>query len=411
MHFKIKLILTILLFIPLCATAIEEIVLNEDTTKGSEKFNIETFIQQPYSFSFRNYRAKLEEKGIDFQSSYIIDTFAINNRSKHIKKGTYQGLYNLSLDLDFDKMKLYKGGKFHILYQVGNKGINSMEFLNSYSDLSSYDPMKSINQISELHYEQSFKDDIFNIKIGKQDANSDFQALNNGFEFLNLSFSYLDNTPMPLYPSQQMGIRARLKLPNEIYIQDGFYDGNLKIGAAPKSFFTGKNNYFNMTEVYKIMHFKEKEGKYLIGNWIKTGKYDSYKDSIERNNYGFYAGFEQKITDRFEDKSGGLSIFSQFGYARSDINDVPYYYGAGLIFKGITKKRKEDLIGLAFGWHQFNRYLHRSENSTAEKVIELFYKIKLTEFFYIQPDVQYIIKPYGVEKNALAVGLRSCIVF
>ncbi len=408
MHYKI---LMIILFLALPSFAIEEILLEKEKSVKSEKFNIETFIHQPYLFSFRNYRAKLEEKGIDFQSSYIIDTFAINNRSKRIKKGTYQGLYNLSLDLDSTKMKLYKGGKFHILYQVGNKGVNSMEFLNSYSDLSSYDPMKSINQISELYYEHSFKDDIFNIKIGKQDANADFQALNNGFEFLNLSFSYLDNTPMPLYPSQQTGVRVRLKLPKEIYIQDGFYDGNLKIGANPKSFFTGENNYLNMTEVYKITHFKGKEGKYLIGNWIKTGKYDSYKDSTERNNYGFYFGFEQKLTNRFDDKSGGLSVFSQFGYAQGDINDVPYYYGTGLIFKGISEKRKEDLIGLAFGWHQFNRYLHRIENNTAEKVIELFYKIKLTEFFYIQPDIQYIIKPYGIEKNAFTIGLRSCIMF
>ena len=404
-------ILSVVLCFSIPAFAVEEIELQKNEPLKSEKFNIETFKLQPYLFSFKGYRNKLQERGIDIQSSYMINTFAMRNRARHSGKGTYQGLYNLSLDLDSEKMKLYKGGKFHILYQAGNKGINSMEFLNSYSDLSSYDPMQSINQISELYYEHSFKDDIFNIKIGKQDANSDFQALDTGFEFLNLSFSYLDNTPMPLFPSQQMGVRARLKLPHDIYIQDGFYDGNLSAGASPKSFFTGKNNYLNMTEVYKLTNFKGKGGKYLIGGWIKTGKYDTNKDSIGRNNYGFYAGFEQKLTYRFEDKSGGLSIFSQFGYSRGDINDVPYYYGAGLVFKGITENRKDDSIGLAFGWHQFNRFLHRTENSTAEKVIELFYKIKLTEFFYIQPDVQYIIKPYGTEKNAFAVGLRSCIVF
>ena len=166
-----------------------------------------------------------------------------------------------------------------------------------------------------------------------------------------------------------------------------------------------------MIEVYKITNFKGKEGKYQIGSWIKTGKYQTYTDNFERNNYGFYSGFEQKLTDKFDDKSGGLSIFSQFGYARSNINDVPYYFGAGLVFKGITQKRKQDSIGFAFSWHQFNRHLHRMENSTAEKVLELFYKIKLTELFYIQPDIQYIIKPYGSEKNAFSFGLRSCIVF
>ena len=55
-----------------------------------------------------------------------------------------------------------------------------------------------------------------------------------------------------------------------------------------------------MTEIYKLTDFKGKEGKYLIGDWIKTE---------EKENYGIYAGFEQKLTDRFEDKSGGLSLF------------------------------------------------------------------------------------------------------
>lgn len=408
MHYKILPILFLLLALP--AFSIEEDVIYPDFESETPKKA--SIMNSPYALGdFKGYRTKLEDMGIDFQSSYIIDSFVMRNQEKHSTKGTYQGLYNLSLDLDFEKMEAIKGGKFHILYQVGNKGTSSADFLNTYSDINSYNPVKSINQISELYYEQSIKDDVFNLKIGKQDANMDFQALDTGFEFLNLSFSYLDNTPMPLFPSQQMGARARIKLPNEFYIQDGFYDGNLTIGANPKSFFTGKNHYLNMTEIYKLTDFKGKEGKYLIGDWIKTGKYDSYKDKTERNNYGIYAGFEQKLINRFEDNSGGLSMFGQFGYARNSINDVPYYGGGGFIFKGITKKRKDDSIGLAFGWHQFDRQLHKLENKTSEKVIELFYKIKLTEFLYIQPDIQYIIKPNGTDKNALVFGIRSCIVF
>ena len=78
---------------------------------------------------------------------------------------------------------------------------------------------------------------------------------------------------------------------------------------------------------------------------------------------------------------------------------------------GVSEKRKGDAIGVAFGWHQFDKELRDLDNSKSEKVIELFYKIKLAEFLFVQPDIQYIIKPSGNEKNALAVGLRSCIVF
>ena len=408
MRFKILPVLFFLITLP--SFSIEEDIIYPDFENiPPQKLSV---TDRPYALGdFKGFRTKLEDKGINIQSSYIIDSFVMRNQTKKSTKGTYQGLYNLSLDLDFGKMEAIKGGKFHILYQVGNKGTSSAEFLNSYSDINSYNPIKSINQISELYYEQSIKDDLFNLKIGKQDANVDFQALDTGFEFLNLSFSYLDNTPIPLFPSQQMGVRARLKLPNEFYIQNGFYDGNLDIGANPKSFFTGKNNYLNMTELYKLTDFKGKEGKFLIGNWIKTGKYDSYKNEQIRNNYGLYAGFDQKILNWFEDNSGGINVFGQFGYARNSINDVPYYGGGGLVFKGITKKRKGDSVGLAFGWHQFDKALHNLENKTAEKVVELFYKIKITEFLYIQPDIQYIIKPNGTDKNAFALGIRSSIVF
>ena len=402
-----KIFITVIaLLIPFQVYAID------DVPADGGSFSLESFIQSPYLFGdLGGLRSGLEEKGIDIQSSYLIDSFVMNSRSKKSTKGTYQGLYSLSVDLDSEKMNLYKGGRLHLLYQVGNKGVSSMEFLNSYSDINSYDPMKSINQLSELYYEHSFKDDLLNIKIGKQDANMDFQALDTGFEFLNLSFSFIDNTPMPLFPSQQTGVRARLKLPKEIYIQDGFYDGNLAIGANPKSFFNGKNGYFNISEIYKLTDFSGKEGKYLAGGWIKTGDFESFESAVHRNNYGFYAGFEQKLTDRFEDKSGGLKVFGQFGYARNSINEVPYYGGIGLVFKGITEKRKEDSVGLALGWHQFDRQLKRSEHKTSEKVLELFYKIKLTNFWYIQPDFQYILNTGGGGKNSFAIGLRSCIVF
>ena len=398
---KLFLVLIYISYLPVFAIDENAITLDEGA-EAPKTEKIKGYIEESPYLVNPKYRTKLEDRGIDIQSSYMTNSFVMRNRENHSTKGTYQGLYNLSVDLDSEKLNLYKGGKLHILYQVGNKGRNSMEFLNTYSDMSSYDPMKSINQISELYYEQSIKEDLLNLKIGKQDANADFQALNTGFEFLNLSFSFIDNTPMPLFPSQQMGVRARIKLPKEIYIQNGFYDGNLKIGAGPKSFFTGENDYLNMTEIYKLTDFKGKEGKYLVGDWIKTS---------DKTNYGFYAGFEQKLTDKFEDKSGGLTAFGQFGYGRNSINDVPYYAGGGFVFKGITKKRKEDSVGIAFGWHQFNETLHKTEHKTAEKVIELFYKIKLTEFLYIQPDIQYIMKPSGSEKDAFALGLRTCITF
>ena len=251
---KRLLFIIFLLFLALPAVAIED-------EEKSDAFSLEVIKESPYLFDFNGLRGELEEKGINIQSSYIIDAFVMTNRSKHSKKGTYQGLYNLSVELDTEKLNLYKGGRFFILYQVGNSGVNSMNYLGTYSDISSYDPTRSINQLSELYYEHSFGDDLLNVKIGKQDANMDFQALNTGFNFLNVAFSFVDNTPMPVFPYQQTGVRARIKLPKAIYVQNGFYDGNLAVGANPKTFFTGQNHYFNISEIYKLTNFNGKEGK------------------------------------------------------------------------------------------------------------------------------------------------------
>ena len=139
------------------------------------------------------------------------------------------------------------------------------------------------------------------------------------------------------------------------------------------------------------------------GSWIKTGRYDTFDNSSKRNNYGLYAGFEQKLIDRFEDKSGGVNLFGQFGYARGGINEVPYYFGLGAVLKGVCEKRKNDAIGVAFGWNQFDKSLKRLEHKTSEKVIEVFYKIQLTKFLYLQPDFQYIIKPGGNMKDSFAI--------
>ena len=411
-----KLLLIIALLLSAAKTyAIEEILpdIEEKKDEAPIVFSLEAIKESDYLLGdLFGAREALKEKGIDIQSSYIIDSFLMSNRETKSKKGTYQGLFNASIEFDTEKMNLYKGGKLYLLYQAANTGVNSMNFLNSFSDINSYDPMRSINQISELYYEHSFKDDLFNLKVGKQDANMDFQALDTGFNFLNLSFSFIPNTPMPLFPSQQMGARARLKLKNDFYIQNGFYDGNLDIGSNPKSFFTGKNKYFDIIEGYKLTNFDGKEGKYFLGGWIKTNKnYDFETNELKRNNFGGYLGFEQKITEKYEDGSGGANIFGQFGYAREGINDVPYYGGIGAVYKGIGKKRKEDSIGLAFNWHQFDKTLKHLENKTAEKVVEVFYKIKVTNFLYIQPDIQYIIKPDGTDKNALAFGVRTYISF
>ena len=46
-----------------------------------------------------------------------------------------------------------------------------------------------------------------------------------------------------------------------------------------------------------------------------------------------------------------------------------------------------------------------------ESIVETFYKVQLTPWFFLQPDAQFIIHPDGKNKNAFAMGLRTFITF
>ena len=52
-----------------------------------------------------------------------------------------------------------------------------------------------------------------------------------------------------------------------------------------------------------------------------------------------------------------------------------------------------------------------SVGRTHEAVLEWFYKVPLTQWFSLQPDIQYIINPGGDGRDALAIGLRTVIAF
>jgi porin len=51
--------------------------------------------------------------------------------------------------------------------------------------------------------------------------------------------------------------------------------------------------------------------------------------------------------------------------------------------------------------------------STAETVIEGTYKVQIAPWWSVQPDVQYIITPSGVQgsKNATVLGIRTSVTF
>lgn len=130
---------------------------------------------------------------------------------------------------------------------------------------------------------------------------------------------------------------------------------------------------------------------------------------------GYYSAFEQMVykeNKKDEKDSQGLTVFGQFGWAPEDRNDVSRYLGGGLHYKGIIPKRDDDILGLGTAIAGFSNRLKSVDGRYGQETsIECFYRIKLTPWMYIQPDIQYIMNPNGLYNNSFAFAMRTFITF
>jgi len=129
-----------------------------------------------------------------------------------------------------------------------------------------------------------------------------------------------------------------------------------------------------------------------------------------------------------------LGFFARGVAAPSDRNEVDLYADGGFTFRGPLPWRPADMIGLAFAYGRISPDAAAFDSALAasgqpipirnyEAAIELTYRWRLAERWFIQPDLQYIFHPGGnianpanpaggsAIPNALVLGLRTALRF
>lgn len=363
-------------------------------------------------------RPLLEDHGVKIDSSLLYSPFTMT-RGGALGEPSTKGysLYNLSVTVDTEKAGLWKGGTFYALYQrkTGYGLAGPTGAMGDYMYIDGWEG-RQINQISEYWYQQKLFDNKVRLKVGKQDSNIDFAYLNSGMNFINLAFSINPTVPLPTYPDQTFGFMAEYNPKEWLSIRDGIYSKY----SVP----------FNITEIEVKTKIKQMPGRYMLGGWelsdssgfdVAAGM-DSYGATTYNNynrNCGAYFQFEQMVYKEKKNDDNdmqGLVVFGQAGVSPSDKNDMSKYIGGGLQYKGLIPKRDNDLIGLAVANGTFASRLgdvgtDYGSRCGSETVLEAFYRIQVTPWFYFQPDAQFIMNPGGTYDNSVAIGLRTAITF
>ena len=115
----------------------------------------------------------------------------------------------------------------------------------------------------------------------------------------------------------------------------------------------------------------------------------------------------------------GLYFFSLFNVAPTFQANLPFYFHTGLVYKGLIPTRDNDQFGIAFAYGDYSSSKQEADArrgrpiQTYEGVLEFSYRVQLNKWAYVQPDLQYIVRPNGngLTQNATVLGFQVGVTF
>lgn len=400
-------------------------------------------------------RDKLSTNGLDISLTYTAD-LAGNPVGGQSTGFTYCDNFTLDLEFQTEPLLGWHGGTLSVIALDRNgNNLSAQKIGNQFTVQQVYGGTGVI--FYGLAYNQRFLDDKLSFKFGRMSAGDDFASspfywlyMNNGIDGNPQSLPV--NGMFSTYPWSVWGARLRALTTKETEAMLGIYqvtpqvsqsymhgfnwemnggDGVMIIGQygwapeffkpsgtpAPKRDDKSVVDAKKMPEPDAVAHGLP--GHYWMGGYYSTYSYPQWQSSQTQNGgYALYWHFDQMIyrMDPYHDT--GLSAWSAFVLTpQQNTAKMPFQYNGGLVYTGLIPARPRDLsiFGLAYGNFSGDYAQSYTGNGTPsfEVVYEWGYRVNLTKFAYIQPDVQWVVNPGGTGQipNALVLGAQIGVTF
>jgi len=412
-------------------------------------------------------RKQWQDAGIDFGINDTAET--LSNLTGGVRQLTiYQGLLDVSLTLDLEKLAKWPGASFYIDgYQISGRGL-SKNAIGNLLTVSSIEALPS-TRLHDLWLQQEFLDRQASLRVGQIALDDEFYISQYSAGFVNSTFGCPDiwSTDLPsggpCYPFATPGARFRVAPISGLTISAAAFNGN----PAPPgpgdpqvrnsggvNFLIGEGGFLPIAELAYAFDEEPISSTRLsdvkLGAWYHTADFpDLRRDTLGRSladpsstglaathgsNFGAYFVLDKMLWRRPDTASQGLAAFLRIGYAPPDRNLISLEIDAGLTFKGLLPGRELDILGVgtSFGRIGDAHRLDRDEVQFTgiqrpvrdyEAVVEITYEARIAPWFLLQPDLQLVFRPGGYTSapppapigqpipNALVIGIRSGITF
>jgi porin len=362
----------------------------------------------------------------------------------------YSHLLLFGATLNFDKLLGIPGGSLTISGAEAT-GKNLSDYVGNINAVSEAFVTPLTVLFYELYWKQLLLKDSLELYVGRMTAADQFAAVpafglqvSGGINGNPTSFFV--NAPFTSSPNAVWAASAKVHATKEIYAEAGIYqatdrifklgyhglnfainpnDGELVMGQVgweptflkiPESTSFDKNG--NRTVVGGTLGLP---GTYIFGGYYSNFKFPELnKSKIQHNAYGFYAMGQQMLWRSLADPYTNFSVWGGLTFSpQQDISLLPLMGFTGTIWQGVIPRRDRDQLLITYLVSSFSRdyadfvVAMGGKRPTAEHVLEAGYAVYINDYYTIQPDIQYVIRPNGKDtvKNSLVIGIQFVASF
>jgi porin len=400
----------------------------------------------------------LDDSGVELSASYT-NNIAGNPVGGMTQSFAYADNFSFGMQLDFEKLIKWQGLTLTVSALDRNgSNLSARNIGNQFTVQQVYGTETVV--FYALVLEQRLLEDKLGIKLGRFSTGDDFASsplywlyMNNGIDGNPQALPV--NTAFTSYPASVWGARLRVDPSPEWFAMGGIYqatslnlyrdhgldwsinnsDGVLMIGqvgwtpeffkkpAAASKPSDGKSLAEGKTvrPVSPDAGMQGLPGHYWFGAYYSPWQFAQFGSTeTASNSYGFYWHADQMVWQEEPGSDQGLTLWSAFVLSpQQNISKLPFQVNSGIVYKGLVPARDHDTTMLGFGYGNFSDDYAGTVAATGagtpsyEIALEAGYRIQVTKFAYIQPNVQWIINPGGTGNipNALVLGAQMNVTF
>jgi len=396
-------------------------------------------------------RPWLESAGLSIGGEYIAEFTGVLDGGIN-ERGSLRNLLIIDAELDLEPAFGIEGSTLFMQYLSVNAGAGGSADAGDLQVFSNIENDRSLDVIYELWYEQKLLDDRLRLKVGKVDANSEFNFVDAAGDFANSSAGFSPTIfAFPSYPDSATSINVFGTVVDgesfDLTIGYGLYDGaaaidGVRTGArGPSTFLSDdlSDDYFHIWQADLSWGERTsngglfKDGRVSLGGWYHDGEFDRFDGGTESGTLGFFVTGEIRFFDadggRTEDggpetaaqdngQAGvdtpdrGLYLFGQYGFADEDVGEVAQHFACGVVWRGPSASRTDDSLGIYASLADLSDAAGAGFDND-ELVIDAYYRIQFAPTVFVQPEIQYIVNPAGDSNtdDALVAGIRIGVAF